>query len=445
MSYASKYGRRPPEYASKSSHQEIVKDKTVRAFLRQCRLPSTAAEVQTDDCEKVLISDENQTGIRHIVAIDGGYTEVPVREEFPSARIAFFQFGALFFALDDLREMHDSEFIFPEQMAKLKNIQRLKLTLPTKGICAYGAATLTASVREALHRFFLSEPKDEPLAATLKWLLFAEYADSGLSEWSLASCPVCGRRDIPVRIAELGTDYRFACESCKCPLFLTDVFRFHEAIDDELGASGVLGYVVTLIEQIILAHLIRLVLKTRPSLMREICFIKDGPLALFGQTANIYKPMRNLMCWLKDQHDVVVVGSEKSGAFVEHADAIASRLQPGTAMLLNDEYIYRHIVPGQADPTRPYGSTTYYGGKIIYRTSAGRMYVVTLPTRSPSTNPKPEDLFNFDTALRVVSQLRCDMYDSALIPVALVNKLVSLADHPSTRIIEKFAKANINS
>jgi hypothetical protein len=38
-----------------------------------------------------------------------------------------------------------------------------------------------------------------------------------------------------------------------------------------------------------------------------------------------------------------------------------------------------------------------------------------------------------------VEKVRCDMYDNALIPVALVNKLVSLANHPSTRILQKFA------
>jgi hypothetical protein len=31
------------------------------------------------------------------------------------------------------------------------------------------------------------------------------------------------------------------------------------------------------------------------------------------------------------------------------------------------------------------------------------------------------------------------MYDNAVIPVALVNKLVSLANHPSTRMLQKFA------
>jgi hypothetical protein len=33
------------------------------------------------------------------------------------------------------------------------------------------------------------------------------------------------------------------------------------------------------------------------------------------------------------------------------------------------------------------------------------------------------------------------MYDNALLPIALVNKLVSLSDFPSARILESFARA----
>jgi len=42
-----------------------------------------------------------------------------------------------------------------------------------------------------------------------------------------------------------------------------------------------------------------------------------------------------------------------------------------------------------------------------------------------------------------IAKLRCDMYDDSLVPVALVNKLVSLANHPSSRILQKFAKQSV--
>jgi hypothetical protein len=40
---------------------------------------------------------------------------------------------------------------------------------------------------------------------------------------------------------------------------------------------------------------------------------------------------------------------------------------------------------------------------------------------------------------------KCDMYDNSLLPVALANKLVSLANHPSSRILQKFAKNSLGA
>jgi hypothetical protein len=73
------------------------------------------------------------------------------------------------------------------------------------------------------------------------------------------------------------------------------------------------------------------------------------------------------------------------------------------------------------------------------------MYVVTLPTSNNLVNPKEADFRNLDVILTNIEKLKCDMYDSALIPVALANKLVSLADHPSSGILQKFAKGAIYS
>jgi hypothetical protein len=42
--------------------------------------------------------------------------------------------------------------------------------------------------------------------------------------------------------------------------------------------------------------------------------------------------------------------------------------------------------------------------------------------------------------LHVLDLLGCAMYENAVLPVALANKLVSLSDYPSTRILTAFAK-----
>ena len=54
--------------------------------------------------------------------------------------------------------------------------------------------------------------------------------------------------------------------------------------------------------------------------------------------------------------------------------------------------------------------------------------------------PTYGDFLNLTEVLSVLGTLRCSMYDNALIPVALANKLVSLSEFPSSRILETFAK-----
>lgn len=68
------------------------------------------------------------------------------------------------------------------------------------------------------------------------------------------------------------------------------------------------------------------------------------------------------------------------------------------------------------------------------------MYVATLPTRRHLPAPKLFDLFNAPEVLAVVGELRCSMYDNALLPVVLANRLVSLADVPSAEILARFAR-----
>jgi len=190
---------------------------------------------------------------------------------------------------------------------------------------------------------------------------------------------------------------------------------------------------MSVLEQMLLAHLVKTVWEMKKSLLLEILFVRDGPLAFFGQSANMHEPMRWLMKYLATRPNpngpgtinfMNLVGVEKSGAFVEHADAIRD-----------------NIPPGAGDTSEPFGRTSYYGSKVIYKASDGNVYVLTLPSFEPLLNPTANDLGNFDLVLHNIAKLKCHMYDNALVPVALVNKLVSLSDHPSKKILSAFAKA----
>lgn len=445
MGYASK-GRKPIERASKIAHVEIIKNPDVQVYLDKCTLPSIPDAVSLEP----LLSDLpaiDPAEVSVIIAIDGGYTETYVREDYPSASIVFFTFGPLLFNLQDLRALDAKRFIAPEDLQKLKQIERYTLVLPTKGIRHSGQPSLTATIRQAIYEFFEKKrgTDQDQLLTSLRWFLFRRWMkqpNNGLRV-ELAHCPYdCGYGQILFGYNEPAMK---PCPACGERVYLTDVFRLHERIDEELGASGIVAYVMTMLEQLVLVHLIHNVLAMKPTLLRNILFIKDGPLAFFGLVAPLYRPMRELVEYLVSQPNGLggptlrLAGLEKSGAFVEHAAAIQERLRPSSFFVVGDGYIRKHIVPG-SDAGTVYGQNTYYGQKVFFRSQGGEMHVVTIPASSYQAEPKTSDLPHLYEILGLIAELRCSMYDNSLIPVALANKLVSLSDFPSQRILTAFAK-----
>jgi hypothetical protein len=443
MAYASKKGRRPLEYASKASHREIISDPLVSEFLDKCIYPKGEHEITLPKKNIVELQDLKNNPIRNVVVIDSGVQIVQVKNNFPSSTVTFFQIGALMFEIEDLTSLSCKPFIDPEDISRLKEIQRFKLVVPTKNVSVDEKMTFTDSVRSAIYDFFSKEEEGVKLIEGLKWLIFEEYKEAPAHEWNLASCPNCQNSNIPLIRSDMASDFTFACKLCSKRIFLTDVFRLHEVIDDELGAGGIIGYLTTSLEQIILAYILRVILKIKPKLLYETLFLVDGPLAFFGQTALLHKTMRKLVNYLSDNYDIFLAGVEKSGAFVDHAAEISHLLDTNQMLLLDNEHIYKYIIPGR-DRTKPYGNTSYYGHKTIFKSIHDNIYVVTLPTREPLLTPQENDFKNLNTVLKNIEHLKCDMYDDAIIPVTLVNKLVSLSAHPSAVILEKFAKSKVN-
>lgn len=452
MAYGSIKGRKPAERASKISHSEIINSSPVKDLLAKCSVPE-AADAAAVSAAAQEIAEPNSQSIRAVVAVDGGYREAAVREEFPSAAVTFFTFGPLLFQLDDLRELDLMPFLAPEDMARLKNIQRYTLALPTRNISREGKS-LQVSLRETLQDFFERQEGDEdPLADALRWILFRGWNKDAEQSWEVPECPNYGCSAGPI-VLDSSTPNRFDCASCGGPLFLIDSLRLHERIDEEQGAAGISGFVMTTLEQVVVAHVIKALLETKPTFLTEILFIKDGPLGFFGTTAPLSKPMRELAFYLGHYRDqskgdeqetalLNIAGLEKSGPFVEHAIQIADRLKPDSVLVLTNDYIYRYIVPGDPASADPYGKNTYWGGKLIFKAADSNVYVATVPTGDFKPSPGYDDFFNLTEVLAVLGTLRCSMYDNALIPVALANKLVSLSEFPSSRILETFAKDTV--
>lgn len=461
MSYNAK-GNRPFEWASKSQHTHVINDPLVQSLMKRCKFPSTNEEAENDVLEHSFeIGLGSYRDVTTIIAVDGGYTEVTVRKNYPSSKVAFFQFGGLEFSLDDLKQLGESPFIHPEKMEKFKKLERFKLVVPTKAT-SLDSLSMIDSIRTPIIEFFNEKRDGKTYIDTLKWLVFHDFKKKGvdcdfsLQEITFGSLPQRGEKifkDVVVSKRNIDSQGYFNFNG---EIFnLIDILRFHEVVDEELGASGILGYLTNVIEHIIVVHCIKEIVTRKPSFLKRFLFIKDGPLGFFGQTARLHKDMRELCNLYIKEYSLKLVGLEKSGSFVEHAEHITSGedacLLKGQALALFNNYIYKHILPGpsseeELNKLSPYASTSYYSGKLIYRSHSDRVWVLTIPIHHCDEIKvlNRNSFSNLDEILNIVDHLKCDMYENSIVPIALVNQLVSLANHPSSKMLEKFAIYSIS-
>lgn len=429
--------RRPPEYASKSSHSLIIKDQSVIDFLGRCTFQTRDPE---DALDEIIILDHGRGGhnpIKRVMAADGGITEVPAQEGFPSTTISFLQYGVSYFEMGDLMELDNLEFIGYEDISKLNNFNIFHFVLPTKNIRLKDCENIKDSFRQVLYEHFLNNYVDDyNLMDTLVWVMFNEYKGNKRESVSI-QCHNCEKS---VRLSKGNMD-KFAsrCPFCGETIYLTDVLKLHkEGAED--SASAIQKPLSLLLEQFLLVHYIRISLEINPNLLNETLFIRDGPLAFFGALSNLSGVMYDLFRYLLVNHNLFMVGIEKSGAFVDFAHKINPHLENGSVMLLNSDYIYKYIYYGSSDK-KGYGYNSYYGCKVIFKSFEGDIHVLTVPSMERSMNdPKPENYKNLGVILDSLALLKSDKYDNALLPIALVNKNVSISDVPGSTILQKLAE-----
>lgn len=438
------------ERGSRISHSYIINDEEVKQYLNNCEIPVETEDVDLNDSLKHNIRYPETNTIEFIVAVDGESTTIPVKKSFPSSLITFFQFGSLLIKGSDLDEMEKKPFVSPSDINKLKKIEREKFVLPTKNVALKKGIDFRTTVREAIHEFFKKKHSGtSSILETLHWFIFEKYNPASTkSNYKLSQCPHCGTKDIYLENDRINLpNYSWNCTHDKCgkEILITDVFRLFEKIDDDVGATGIITYLESVTESFFTIHTIKSLMEIQDGLVDRFLFVKDGPLSFGGETANMHKPMQALLTYLNKNNKINLIGVETSGAFVDHARQIKDKLNPGQVFLLNNEHIYTYIQVGN-HKQQQYGSTSYYSGKFIYKSFDERVYVLTLPVENHITyynQPELTDLKNIQEILMNIDKLRCDIYENALIPVAVANKLISLTNHPSSNILERFAKKSM--
>jgi len=434
----------PNERAPRLGHVPTVSNKAVQeAFARwevaQAR-PDDESRI-TDLCADVsTLPTRTQSGdVRFSITVDGSETEVEATREHPTVKVGYIRVAGSLLEIDKLNEAAKGPFVDPRMVSDAHQAASFDAALPGSGLVQPGYSGKDTWRREADH-FLQNTRFDEESSRTLADALLTLHGAPGQAAAgiSLRTCPSQSHADYPADARPLVGKAGGQCTDCGAVLYLADVLRTHEEYNPESSNQLAITRTMNIAERLMTLSYLDLFYSAagRPlDTFRNTIFVTDGPLALFGGLAPLKRRfhdyLQQLFTW-SDAQGVdlpLMVGVEKTGRFVEHAELIADLIPEGHVMKLTTAYINR--MTGRPDGNQ-YGTDEFYGRRFIYRTTAGDPLVITVPPKAgvlPYEGPASEDFASYPTLrtiCEVLDGVRTRLYPNAVIPVALAHSSAAL-------------------
>jgi hypothetical protein len=438
------------EYAHYLPLKRIVESERVQQLLRRSQILEHSELMR--ECAPKVAPEPTTVMPSLIVAVDGSYAEVDVRNGYPGAKVGYCSVASVIVNLAEVERLDAARPVSPIEFRKTEDPSSDAAALPGCNVITREHTSAADSFREAvfdlLHDAIIDEEDSTRLLATYQALLANKPTDK-------ISCPYI----------RLGCDREVAIGSslatCPCEhhksLFPTDALRIHERFNDELGSNGeAFGLVMTIWERLILIHLLRC-FEQRDWLAKlsNVAFFMDGPLAVFGPpawlSAAISKELQRINTKVRAQtgNDMVIVGIEKSGNFVAHFEELDRRqdgsqhFEPATYFLPTDEYVKKRVI--YSNSTKRYGVDTYFGRKFFYKTRSGARIVAnvafltqeqdSLDSDDPSAFPQ------FGTVCALLDKLATSRFENALAPLVSAHAQAAIPLHLGQKVLKQLAQA----
>ena len=450
------------EKASKFAHQYVIESPLVKNFLSRCDRTSEKTPEKIDQKNFVVdidsIKSEISNELNRVVTVDAGYQEIILDDSYPTNRLCYYSIGILCFSVKDLDNLEEQHTINPNDVGRLKNIDRFHFVLPVQNIKLKQKDFIT-TIRETIYQSFKdnklggeTEDSSNSLLNTIKWLIFKSYANGdGSIE---IRCPSCGHSSKFKNKTNFYADSKNDFTDCDCGerIYITDCFQMYDLIDEINGSGPIISYVMSAFEVVLIFTLIRYALENNSKWLSETLFIKDGSLALFSKLDDFsYKVIRPFLQFMYEKSKnektsyINLIGLEKSGMFMEHLRNTEATINENTILTPSIDYIKKFIT---GDNKTNFGERTYFGIKSFVKKNKDLAFVldISIPFGTNAQygkyieNPNINDCLNIQNILQLLFKLKCNMYDKSFIPIAILNKLVSLSSVPGKKILTMFTK-----
>ncbi len=459
------------DLTDRTTHVDIVNNPDIQHFLSNCKY---MIEPTGEEATQIASLFSGAPSCKHllpnnIIAIDGGNYEASIDENLPFTRLGYVKVGNILIKRNSFTELGSERFIDPFKVAQItKNNAATVFAFPSSNMVYKGQTTVRDSFRLAMDGYlykYRTNPADSKTSLRSTLFKLASYRSnikqaSAAAELILHKCPnpECNAEDIPVwDIAESQQ-----CPTCHHTIYPSDCLRIWEEVDDNSSNQTALTRFTNVVEHLFAMHYIRMVVENSPNsfvdTLSNLCFFMDGPLAIFGNSAWVHASILKYLAELNKtmrahgKSDILILGLCKSGAVYDYFKLIDTDLSENSIYCLTDKIRERYVNFNRTSSETTFGNETYYGQDFIYKTASGRLFVFNIPypvaTKSSTTNfelekSKIENYANLGTYLSLLNDFECDLYESAVVPVALAKRHTAISLNPGSKVLDLLTKANL--
>lgn len=448
------YGRGDAyETAQRLGHVPIIENELVQEELKGFKTKEVDPDEAPIQDNSYSLEDLPNEGVEpsYFLSIDGSLQEIPTNDDYPSNRIGFVQIAAVLTKLELLDEQQSERFVDPARVEELDNSSLQDIVLPSSNYVRDDAETTVESWRKHIYDTFKSREIEE--RSLLDIYLDVIQADPRFINENTVDVYRCpnpgcqsntGDRRAKVHIHTSVDDFG-NCPKCGVEVYPTDALRTHERVSESQSNRTAISDIMQVIEHLTMCAYLLYLSDENPERLSRVGFIIDGPLAVYGTGSFLHKPILQTIARVSNkQKDMghtppIIVGIEKSGQFKDHANQIKEKMEPGSLLKMDNDYIYEYVKTGTTD--NEYGTREHYGWPFIYRTKSGRVFVIKVPSL-------PEGVEKYDPmnyplirkTLESISKVETALYDDATIPVTLAHQRASIPLKTGSKVLELFSK-----
>ena len=448
------------QFASKSSHKDIVENPEVAAFLDSCEYLVPPTEDEGARLAQLFVEPprvDDPTFPEDVVAIDGSYFEAARDDRLPSTRVGYVKVGGVVVSLSAFGglRVEGGKYVDPFKMAALEEANwPLTFPLPSSNVRLRGKQSVRDSFRaivdshlfDARTRFEQHNPSTSLRDTLFELFSLRPDVTATPGEIKLPRCPSCKKPEVRIQ----NSPVEQTCDGCGEAVFAADCLRLWEEVGEYQSNQTAMSRFMNILEHLLSIHYIRYLADRAPSRLAHIAFFVDGPLAVFGTAAWLHAAILRFINQVNDRlrsqghPPILMIGLQKTGQVVEYFRLVDRYIPKDRLLCLDDEFRYRYVITGREPSQNGFGSETYYGQDFLYKTQTGRMFVFGMPypfARKASVPDFPTaktQLANYDRladAIALIDHFETDLYENAVIPIALAHRYTAISLVPGGTVL----------